>query len=948
MGSSFNILYLNARSLKNKHDDLESFINSGLRVFHILVITETWLSKDEKVFYEFRNYQSFHSTRDHSRGGGVAIYVYKPFDSANELSQRNSNGNNFVAIELLREKVKILAFYRQPNNKSDPSGSIFVDELNSILSNYRNCYVFGDFNINVFDSNSLVEKYKDTIALNDYVFVTSFSHDFPTRINYDTGTFSSIDHVFTDLIEDDNIHKFSLSYFDLVADHKALCLSVWKHNFSKLNNQPFTYSLINNKNISSKKLLESLRSEDFNELAMDIKKIIDENTVTITRTNKNRKSYVNKQILKFIEIKRDFEILKRKYPLCKYVNEKWKYYRNKVTNLCAKEKKKFLDNFFTNNLHDSKKVWGKLNEVMNKQPKKSVDSIQMLVENGEKLTDKKAIADSLNKFYVNIAQSARSNRKSRQNITNYHKKSNSSIKFPFECSICTEDEVKILISNLNNSNANDVFGMSNNFLKYHSEALTPIITKIINKHLFEGNFPDALKFSLIKPIYKKKGSKAENKSYRPVSLVCILSKIFEGVIHRRIFEHCRLNDFFHPNQFGYQEKSGTEAAMLHTMHDIYSSINKRFLTALLTIDLTSAFDCIDHEILLIKLAKLGLPDFFINLLKSFLIGRSQCVKVDEALSEILTVICGSPQGGVLSGLLFNIYVNSVFELPLSSKIRLYCDDMSLITSGLDREDLKFKLENDLTLIDEWLDYHCLKANYSKTNYVLFCGRKKFENFIQGSLDIKLHDVVIERVDNVKMIGLYVDEMLNFSVHIDQLKRKIIPFVAKLGRIRRFISENTALQLYHAHVMSHIIFMNAIWSVAPKYLTDTLGVIQRRALRIVFMKDRRCHNFELFSEKLLPFEAVCKYQQNLTLFKIRHGLQKNHVSLPLVSDRHNYYTRSLNNYLLESAAFSIYENDFYYRATRSFNELPENVKKYHNLTSFKRSLREFLYDSIDRL
>jgi hypothetical protein len=252
------------------------------------------------------------------------------------------------------------------------------------------------------------------------------------------------------------------------------------------------------------------------------------------------------------------------------------------------------------------------------------------------------------------------------------------------------------------------------------------------------------------------------------------------------------------------------------------------------------------------------------------------------------------------------------------------------------------LESDLVQISGWLENHCLTPNCSKTNYVILSGRKKFESFTERSLNIKFGNDIVERVESVKIVGLHVDEQLKFSVQIEQLKRKVLPFVAKLGKIRKFISESTALKLYYAHVHSHFTYMNSVWSAAPKYLTESIAVIQRRALRIVFRKDRRCHNKELFSEKILPFSAVCEFNQNLVIFKIKHRMFKNHVSLPVLSDQHSYNTRNRENFVGAHARFSLTESNFYHRATRSFNSLPENVKKFHNIQSFKNRLKEYLY------
>jgi hypothetical protein len=947
LGASINFLYFNARSIRNKFQEIENFINCSSRIFHVIVITETWLHKEEVKYYDLPNYQSFHSTRDDeniTRGGGVSIYILSTFDKANEIGNKYWRGNNCLVVELLKEKKKVLGFYRQPNNRNDPDGSVFVDDLNVLLGSFSDSYVFGDFNFNLFDSSSIIERYKDAVTLNDYAILNSRSSEFPTRINYTNGTFSSIDHIFTDQTENDDILRATLSYFDLVADHKALCLSVWKSIQTTEQPNIFSYSIINHKKIRDEKLFEQLNSSDLNNLAMDIKNIIDTNTIKITRTKKVKKPYISKEIVKYIVIKKNYEKLKRLHPLSVYVNEKWKFYRNRVSNLCAKAKKKYLDQYFEKNANDSRKVWQQINAILNKKPKKNDDnSVQMIIENNAPISDKKLIANALNNHFTNISKTINpAIRISRKNVLEYHRREVVSIHHEFECPQCTEDEIKLIICELKNTNSKDVFGMSNNFLKIHCVALTPIITKLINKHMLEGNFPEALKFSVIRPLYKCKGSKTDKNSYRPVSLICILSKIFEKVIYRRLLEHIHSNDYFHIDQFGYQEKSSPEAAMLHTLHDIYGSINKRFLTALLTIDLSSAFDCIDHEVLLIKLSKLKLAPFFMVLLKEFLSNRSQSVKIGDILSERFLVFCGSPQGGVLSGLLFNIYVNSIFKLALRGKLRLYCDDMSLIASGSDKNELRSNLQCDLVLIDNWLEYHYLKANYSKTKYVLFSGRKKFESFTERSLDIKIGDTMIERVEVVKIVGLYIDELLNFSFHIGHVKNKISPFIAKLSKIRRFISEKTALTLYFSHVYSHLIFMISIYSVAPRYLTDSLGVIQRRALRTVYLKDRLCSNKELFSEKVLPFSSVCEFHQNLVMFKILHKSFKNHINLQLIREIHSYPTRSsVRNDL--NVNYDLHDNDFYFRATRSFNHLSEDIRKFNSINIFKKRLKEYLYD-----
>lgn len=719
-----------------------------------------------------------------------------------------------------------------------------------------------------------------------------------------------------------------------------------QNNSTPIKKDFFTYAIVNHKQISVNNLLENLASNDLSELVRDIKKIIENNSITCTLTNNIRKPYIDKETFKFIQIKRNYEKLKIKYPKSTYLHNKWKQYRNKVSNLCRHAKEKFLSCFFINNCTNSRKVWCQMNNCLGKSPKREYEAVSMLNENGITITDKKLISNILNAHQIDVSKKIiLDSNVSKDEVINYHAFDFVDISTPFSCPQCTEDEIEQIINKLKPSNAIDIYGMSNNFLKIHRDELTKILNVLINKHMFNGDFPDALKFAVVKPIYKKKGSKLDKDNYRPISILPIVSKIYESVIYRRIYTHCKNNKYFNEEQFGYQEKSNPETAMIHTLNDIYKKIDSKLVTALLTIDLSKAFDCINHEILLSKLTKLQFPAFFIKLLKSYLENRYQAVKIDDILSDPLLIICGTPQGGVLSGLFFNIYVNSIFNLLLSSVLRLYCDDMSLIASGTSKETLKVNLEHDLFLINKWLSLHYLKANYSKTQYVLFSGRKKFEAFTERSLELKMNDTLIERVESVKIVGLAVDEQLNFSNHISKIKQRITPFVAKLFRIRRFISEEAALKLYYAHVYSHLIFMNAIWSVAPSYLIESLGVIQRRALRTVFKKDRLCHNHELFNENLLPLSLINIMHENIVLFKMNHNLMKNNVYLPTVNMIHGHDTRSKSNFACHSAVSSTAQKNFYARATKSYNDLPHYVKKFHSIGLFKTRLKEYLVTTI---
>lgn len=333
-----------------------------------------------------------------------------------------------------------------------------------------------------------------------------------------------------------------------------------------------------------------------------------------------------------------------------------------------------------------------------------------------------------------------------------------------------------------------------------------------------------------------------------------------------------------------------------------------------------------------------------KLLTSYLTDRLQVVNIDGNLSEIFKIFSGAPQGSVLAALLFIIYVNDIFQLKLKGKIKAFCDDLSLVNSALNRNELKLVMQHDLNLIVEWLAIHHLKANANKTNYLIFEGRKRFEQFTERSLNLMINNAKVERMEYVRILGLYIDEDLKFNKHIEITKNKIIPFIAKFWRIRNYLTDETAELMYFSHIHWAFNFMNAIYSVAPNYLLESLAVIQRRALRIVYKKERLSHNEELFSQRILPFNKICEFRLALTLFKMTADLMKNNTRLICVNEIHNYPTRNNSRYAFVNTLSSYGRMDFYFRAATIFNSLPESVTKFKTLGVFKKRLKEHLYNT----
>lgn len=373
-------------------------------------------------------------------------------------------------------------------------------------------------------------------------------------------------------------------------------------------------------------------------------------------------------------------------------------------------------------------------------------------------------------------------------------------------------------------------------------------------------------------------------------------------------------------------------------------MDQRFPTALTCLDLSRAFDSIPHDILLRKLNKFQLPNFFYNLLSSYFNSRSQVVRLNNTISDLLLVLYGTPQGGVLSGLLFNIYINSITKLNLNSSIFLYCDDISLVTSAKDPSTLQSLIQNDLNAISIWLKFHYLVPNASKTNFLLFHNRKRNEYFTENALHLFLNGIQIERVESSRILGLFINESLNFSTHFQTIQSKIIPFIFALKRIRHLISNQTAMNMYFAYIQSRIAYMNVIYQAAPNYLLNALEIIQRKALRIVLLKDWYCSKSELYSVNCLPASQLCELSSCVLLYKIINNCCKNNVELRLMSQVHNHNTRNRSDFAINHSNTQLGASNFYNRALVSYNNIPNQIRNARSIKTFKTKLKEFIFES----
>ena len=314
----------------------------------------------------------------------------------------------------------------------------------------------------------------------------------------------------------------------------------------------------------------------------------------------SQKPWLTKGILTSIKIKRKL-FASYKNTLDDTIYSKYKIYRNLLNTLLRKSKKMHYRSFFTDNSNNIKKTWNEINKILNRKRKTQLNL--HLNINGTLTTDKTKISNTFNQYFVNVAD----NLSKKIPLTN--NKYQDYLKNPNKCSFfikeTTPHEINLIIQSLKSSNTTDIFGISTKFVKIASTAIEAILASIYNKSINEGIFPDAMKLAKILPIHKG-DSKFIVSNYRPISLLPILSKIFEKLMYNRLIEFINKNNILTPNQFGFQKNKSTEMAVNTIINNVINSFEKKETAYCIFLDFAKAFDTVNHQILIKKLEYYGI------------------------------------------------------------------------------------------------------------------------------------------------------------------------------------------------------------------------------------------------------------------------------------------------------------------------------------------------------
>jgi hypothetical protein len=936
------LLGLNIRGLTSHIDDFALALESNKLDPSIITLYEHWLSPDSlSVVNKLNGYSLIANyNRQASRHGGVCILMKshiqgKPCPSLGEDSTDfifECTAAEFVFnSEHKTVRCVVVALYRTP----DSDFEVFMVKFDKLLEklsrmNRSNMFfICGDFNVDLLLSTNRSRRFLNVV--HSYNFHTVFKN--ATRITNSSAT--CIDNVITNV--DQVFYHGQIDELG-ISDHCSLNMFL-NGVFQIRKRKVFQTRAVTDSmklkaftnNISQDKwsscLSISASSGAYNEFLRKFHLRFLESFPMVTiqihpNSDKGRRSWMSRGLKVSSINKRHLFQLSKINPDPNF-QIYFKKYKKTFKKTIQAAKSLFNNKMINDSKNTTKAAW----EVVKREAglESRNESCDVIMFNGKKVTNVPRICDIFNESFSSIGLLFGEAASPLISKTFLEKQNKVTSVFKF-CSISQRELQKIIYS-FENKHSTGWDEIPISVIKAVSPYILRPLTHIINTTLSSGVFPDKLKFSVITPVFKD-GDRTNIDNYRPIALLSTFSKIIEKVALKQVLDYFERNGLFNNCQFGFRRGRTTKMAVFELIMEILRAFEGSDSAMGIFCDLSKSFDCVRHDLLLMKLKFYGFQGSSLRFFKTYLTGRFQRVKIKDVhgrnhFSSWKRVSTGVPQGSLLGPLLFIIYVNDLSKcIPI--KLFQFADDTAAVIRNRCGNELQQNSKAAIETLNEWFRANGLRLNTTKTNLMLFQPTARSSNTGQLLLDSK---------SSVKFLGINVQDTLKWSCHADALHRNLGKALFVLRSLRDCVDRKTALSVYNGYFASHIRYSIVFWGSSSH--ARSILKLQKRALRIIFNLKYRdsCRPYfkkfdiltvpALYIHELLNF--MNQHFQYFTDAKPKHGRELRNQCLML------YPVHRL----------SLFEKGPYYMGLRLFNGLPDHLKAAFQTQKFSGSLKKFL-------
>ena len=944
---------LNIRAMRNKL----TFIAESLKEFHLdfLCLTETWLCPSDIDVIKAalpESYSLFHVPRLSGMGGGIALIYSVAISNIKPVSS-DIEASSFELMEVCfswhQQTFKLALVYRPGHSGTDRA---FMEEfgffLESLLARPEKLIICGDFNYWVDNpaSKPFSAEFVELLDLNNL-----YNHvSMPTHMSGHT-----LDLVLTPTCSGCVRNVESVPIDHTVSDHALIVFDV---DVDKPSSYTKWITFRNYKNINQRKIVEEIQSglNGVDKAHMSADQLV----AFYCNFFHSMQDMFFPMVTKEIRIKEDGPWYNQTIAMLRRQRRKAERMWRRLKTEDARSKyvsarKAVVDqvshckvDYYKNQLElcdgDQKRTYSFLNNLLGRNSAPVLPS---------SVSDT-SLALDFSKFFMSKIIRIRAEIESTPVDQDFSLEFASHISVTTRFSefkqICEEDVLRH-IRELNKTNCElDPIIVSKVGVVYESAA--PFIVEIINKCFSESVFVLSEKRALIRPYFKKIGLDRDNLlNYRPVSNLSYLSKIIERTMLDQMFPFLEQSGVISRYQSAYRKCHSTETALCKIYNDLVTKVCSGKTTVLVLLDLSAAFDTVDHQLLLGDLANYGMEGSALLLLQSYLSDRTQRVVVGEAASEPTILQCGVPQGSVLGPILFIVYTSGLVSLLNAHEVdyHFYADDTQLYIEIGNIQDTKDKISALLSDIKKWMCERKLKLNDSKTEVVLIRGNLRnsvVDEF--GNLDFEGSQLDPHLF--VKNLGIIFDSSLSFRNHINSVVKACNFHIRNLYAIRKYLNKQSLLALVYSLIVPRVDYCNSLFIGLPNCVLMKLQSVLNRATRLIFALPPRVPTTSYLIElHWLPIKARVEFKICLLTFKALKFRQPSYlVELlnPLVAETNVALRSSDDPFRLHEPratgerAFAA--RSFGYMAPRLYNKLPVALKQLDSVECFKKHLKTFFF------
>ena len=957
---------ISLKNLKTKHRDrpiiAQLNINFLYPKFHplidivknnvdVLMVSETKLD-DTFTTAQFliEGFQEPIRLDRNKNGGGIMVYIRDGLDAKEIKSHRLKTVEGmFIKLVIRNTKWLIMAGYNPDKKKIGNFLDHVGKKLDKLLPQYENLILLGDFNSEMHEDDMKIfcETYDLTNLITEPTCFKSVENP------------SSIDVILTNRTQS---FEDSVTIETGLSDCHKMTVTVMKRYYKRL--EPLTIEYHDYSSFNGDSFRADLKSklDSCENLTVEKFKSIFDETLNLHAPKKkktvrgNNAPFMNKTLSKAFMTRAR---LRNKYfrnptqeNKCLYTKQK-----NFCTNLLIREKKKYYGDLDVKILEENRKFWQKVKPLFSEKcmTKQSI----RLNENGKIISDKKEVAEILNNYFMDAVENLEVNRYLPKIVMNdegldqidkmvqkYQDhpsilkiKENVKVEKTFEFENVDDDQIFKKIISLDPGKACMKDDIPAKLYLGTNDIICGPLSGTFNESKNSNTYPKPLKTADVTPIPKDQNKDMKSK-YRPVSLIPLLSKVFEKVMFEQISDFAE--SFLSPFLFAYRHGHSAEQCLTVMIEMWRQALDEHKIVGAVLTDLSKAFDCLSHDLLIAKLHAYGFGKSALKFIYSYLSDRTQRVKVNGEYSETRTLKYGVPQGSILGPLLFNLFMNDIFYFMEDSKLANYADDTSTYTCKDSIFPFLHALKSETTIVLNWFDINEMKSNSDKCHLIVAENRNRLYKS-NACIYLDEHNELLHNESIVKLLGVLIDDELKFEDHVRMILKKGNQKLHALMRVKRYMSEEKLKLLMNTFIESQFNYCPLIWMFHSRKMNHRINKLHERALRVVY-KDESL----TFDELLQKDGGFTIHERNLQklallMYKVKHGLCPTPVQDIFTPNENDINLRGNRDgdWIIPRANTVNYGIEtLRYRGPITWNLLPSELKDSPSLEIFKEKISKW--------